>query len=232
MDPSGQTSKLYPNGNIGIIVGNSGGYRILAGFPPQSNQPKWDQTFDLESAHDFYVFKTDYCLWAVDTLIGCATNCYHPSPGDSFPNPYLQDQSNPESQNPVHGNPPALLTFKQKFQYRETCSIETQKSSDSGSVFPQVSSLSAPNLIGESATNNDPDASFIGISQGTAQTGSPYILTPEPVENPLDLFRTPETSVDLDSPLVSPLEPMNWERIFSRNIRKSPRDFRRDGPEH
>lgn len=165
-------------------------------------------------------------------VIGCATNCYHPSPGDSFPNPYPQDQSNPESQNPVHGNPPALLTFKEKLQYRETCSTETPKSSDSGSGFPQLSSLPAPNIIGESATSNDPDASLIGIPQGMTQTSSPYILTPEPVENPLDLSLTPETSVDFDSTIVSSLEPMNWEGIFSRGIRNSPRDFRRDGPEH
>ena len=50
-----------------MIAGKPGGYRILAGFPPQSNQPKWDHTFNLDLANNLYIFKTDYCLWTEDT---------------------------------------------------------------------------------------------------------------------------------------------------------------------
>ena len=64
------------------------------------------------------------------------------------------------------------------------------------------------------------------------QTESSYILTPAPVTNRLDLSLTPEPSDEIDSTRVSPLEPTSWEGIFSRSNRKSPRDFRRDEPEH
>lgn len=51
-DPSGQTSTLGPDRGIGLSAGRIGYYRILAGFPPGSSQPKWDHTFYLQGTAD------------------------------------------------------------------------------------------------------------------------------------------------------------------------------------
>lgn len=70
IDPSGQTSKLDSQGKVSFIAGLLGDYRILAGFPPGSNSPTWDNTFDLDYrlklVNRVFVLKKDYCLWTDD----------------------------------------------------------------------------------------------------------------------------------------------------------------------
>lgn len=150
--------------------------------------------------------------------IGCVTDCYHPSNGDTFPNPYPSDESNPESPNPTHGKPPTSLRIQQQLKYGDTCHNPTQTNSDSGSSglsSYQLSSLPPPIIDGESINGNEPFPSVISISQGTTRIESPYILTPE-------------TSVGIGSAPLSPLKPLSQEGIFSRSVRKSPRDFKRE----
>lgn len=158
--------------------------------------------------------------------VGCATDCYHPSRDESFPNPYPSVLSNPESQNPTHGQLPASANAEQELKYRETCPIQTQSDSDSGSSVSQLSSLHPPTIInGESKNSNTPDFPTIDASQDMIQTGSPYILTAEPVKNSIDESLNPDTYVSTDSTFVTSLEPF-WEAITSRSVRNSPRDFR------
>ena len=150
--------------------------------------------------------------------IGCVTDCYHPSNGDAFPNPYPSDESNPESPNPTHGKPPTSLTIQQQLKYGDTCHNPTQANSDSGSSglsSYQLSSLPPLIINGESINGNEPDASVISISQGTTRIETPYILTSE-------------TSMGIGNAPVSPLESLSEEGISSRSVRKSPRDFKRE----
>lgn len=182
--------------------------------------------------------ETGYCPSSVsdtDMLflgkgIGCATECYLPIGNEKFPSPYPSDKPNPELPNPTHGKPPDSLAVELKVQYRETCPNPPQTNSDSGSSglsFPQLSSLSSPSISEELNNGNKPNPLGIGIPQGMIATGSPYIITPEPLQNSL-VSLTPETSVGIDSPLVLPLGTLNGKGIFSRSIRKSPRDFKRE----
>lgn len=158
--------------------------------------------------------------------VGCATDCYHPSRDENFPNPYPSDESNPESQNPTHGMLPASPNAKQELEYQETCPIQKQSDSDSGSSVSQLSSLYPPIIInGEAKSSNTPEFPTIDPSQDMIQTGSPYTLTAEPVKNSIDNSPNPDTYISTDNTFMTSPEPF-WEAITSRSARNSPRDFR------
>lgn len=185
--------------------------------------------------------ETGYCTSSVaDTDIlfigkgfGCATDCYLPMANEKFPSPYPSGEPNPESSNPTHGNLPDFLPVQLRVQYRETCPNPPQTRSDSGPSglsFPQLSSLSPPSINEDFINGNKPNTPAIDIPQGMIATGSPDIITPEPLQ-PLQnslVSLNPETSIGINSPLVLPLETLNGEGIFPRSSRKSPRDFKRE----
>lgn len=149
-------------------------------------------------------------LW---TVIGCMTDCYHPSPDDSFSNPYPPGRSNTE-QNPAPWKLPISATLPQRLRYRHTCATQALTNSDSGSS----ESRNPPIINGESTDNNNPYISTIDASRDMIQTN-------EPAKDPIDVFPNPETSASTDSTFVPSLNHF-WEGITSRSVRKSPRGFK------
>lgn len=180
---------------------------------------------EIKTAFTLILFDTDILfLWKV---IGCMTDCYHPSPDERFSNPYPPERSNTE-QNPAPWKLPVSATLPQRLKYRHTCATQVITSSDSGSSESSVSqlpSLNPPIINGESTDSNNPYISTTDASRDMIQTKPSYVLKAETAKDPIDVSLNPDTSASTDSTFVSSLNQF-WEGITSRSVRMSPRDFK------